>query len=216
MRRRVACASLAMRDDIPGECIPASEFTFEPPRPPDGSRAAVHREQGPWTRSSADALTPPTVACGHRGAGGRVRQPAGHLARRPRAAWKHHDLDRIPAARRGRLSAVHRGRAAGGAHLRRAAACRSFPSAPGPPSKGSVNAPLRRRLDRLPRHEPGAGRAPGRLRLRRRARHHPDAAQRAPAGPGPVLPRRSGRRCFPRRHGLDPRLRARPRSATAR
>ena len=88
-----------------------------------------------------------------------------------------------------------------------AAACRSFPFGAGTSFEGSVNAPLRRRLDRLPRHEPGAGRAPGRLRLRDRARHHPDAAQRAPAGPGPVLPRRSRCRCFPRRHGLDPRLR---------
>ena len=64
----------------------------------------------------------------------------------------------------------------------------------------------RRRLDRLPRHEPhsrGPRRGP---RLRGRAGRHAQAAQRASARPGPVLPDRSRRRRLARRHGGDARL----------
>ena len=66
----------------------------------------------------------------------------------------------------------------------------------------------RRPLARLLAHEPGARRQRARPRLRGRARRLAQAAQRLPARPGAVLPRRSRRRGgHHRRHGRDARLR---------
>ena len=74
---------------------------------------------------------------------------------------------------------------------------------PGLIARGAGQRPAGRRVDRLPRHEQGAGgprRGPG---LRDRARHHPQGAQRVPARPGRVLSDRSRRRRLARRHGGD-------------
>ena len=74
-------------------------------------------------------------------------------------------------------------------------------------ARGPGQRAARRHLPRFPRHEPRACRPCRGSRLRHRAWHHPQAAQRAPARPRPVLPDRSRRRCFARRHGLDARVR---------
>ena len=78
-----------------------------------------------------------------------------------------------------------------------------IPFGTGTSLEGHVNAPLRRRVDRLPRHEPRAGGARRGPRLRRRAGRHPEAAQRISARPGLVLSARSRRRRLARRHGGD-------------
>ena len=65
----------------------------------------------------------------------------------------------------------------------------------------------RRHLHRPARHEPDSRSSCRGSRLRDPARRHPQGAERASARPGIVLPDRSRRRRFARRHGLDPRLR---------
>ena len=98
------------------------------------------------------------------------------------------DLDRQPAARRGGVSAIDRGRAGDRAHLR-AAPRAGHPVRHRHLARRPCQRAARRRLARLPRHEPGA-RGPRRgSRLRGRAGRHPQAAQRVSARPGPVLSR---------------------------
>ena len=112
-----------------------------------------------------------------------------------------------PAAGRGGVSAVDRGRAGRSCASARAHACRSSRSAPAPRSRATSTRRYGGVSHRLPRHEPRARRARRGSRLRGRAGRHPQAAQRASARPGPVLPDRSRRRRLARRHGGDARLR---------
>ena len=65
----------------------------------------------------------------------------------------------------------------------------------------------RRHLRRPVAHEPHRRRARRRSRLRGGAGRHAQAAEYAPARRGAVLPDRPRRRCEPRRHGGDARLR---------
>ncbi len=135
----------------------------------------------------------------------RFRQPACDLAGRARAARPHHHLDPEPAAGCGGVSAIDRGRAAGRAYLRQTQ-CAGDPvrhrHLAGRPCERAAG----RRVRRLPRHEPRSRGACRRPRLRDRARRHAQAGQRISARPGAVLPDRSGRRRFARRHGGDARV----------
>ena len=77
------------------------------------------------------------------------------------------------AARCGGLSAIDRGRAAGGAHLRRSRRA-GHPLRNRDLLRGQRQCALRRRLDRLQGHEPGAG----------RPRRRTSTASSSPASPG--------------------------------
>ena len=159
-------------------------------RPPTCARPGGHE------KSKAAMVLRPAAARPQGGRGGRararrpVRQSARDLAGGARAARQHRHLDREPAAGRGGVSAIDRRRAGDRAHLRGASRAdhpvrhRHLARRPRQRAAG-------RRLDRRPRHEPGAGGARRGSRLRGPARHHPQGAQRIPARPGRVLPDRS-------------------------
>ena len=145
---------------------------------------------------------PKAIEAAVRALAARFGNRARDLAGGARAARQHRHLDREPAAGRGGVSAIDRGRAGDRAHLRGASRA-GHPVRHRHLARRPRQRAARRRLDRRPRHEPGARGARRGPRLRGRAGRHPQGAQRISARPGPVLPDRSGRRRLARRHGGD-------------
>ena len=159
--------------------------------------------------SPAPPRRPPAGARRRRsdgGAGGAIRGEALDRRSGAAAARPHPDLDRQCPARRGRLRREARRRRRRGMHRRRPRradrAVRRRHVARRPCQRA-----LRRRVDRLLAHEPGARRPRRGPRLRRRAGRDSQGAQRVLARHGPVFSCRSRRRRLDRRHGGDARLR---------